>query len=111
MVASRVEGENYFHIDNEIYNEELNKTVVSILPRFDKMVKAWSIFNITFIVIAFIEIIALILFFSFLIESSLVAFSLGTIFLTIFSYFILRTYLQARKPEQLEDFKERYARG
>lgn len=111
MVASRVEGEGYFHIDNELYNEELNKTVVSILPRFDKMIKAWNLFNLAFIFLAFVELITLIIFFSFLVESSLVAFSLGTVFLTAFSYFILRTYLQARKPEQLEDFRERYSKG
>lgn len=111
MVASRVEGEAYFHIDNDIYNEELNKTVVSILPRFDRMIKVWNIFNFAFIIIGIAELTALILFFSFLVESSLVAFSLATVFLTGFSYFMLRVYFQAKKPEQLEEFKERYTRG
>lgn len=111
MVASRVEGEVYFQIDNDQYNEELNKIVVSILPCFDKMIKAWKLFNLIFLVIGVAEFIALISFFSFLVESSLVAFSLAAVILTSFSYFMLRVYFQARKPEQLENFKERYSRG
>lgn len=111
MATSRVEGEGYFHVDNDVYNEELNKTVLSILPSFDKLVKSYQIFNIVFILIGIAELSALLFFFTFFIESSLMAFGLATIFLTFFSYFILKIYLQAKKPEQFEDFKERYARG
>lgn len=111
MATSRIEGEGYFQIDNDVYNEELNKTVLSILPPFDRLVKSYQIFNLIFILLAITEVAALIIFFTFFIESFLIAFGLATIFLTFFSYFTLKIYMQAKKPEQFEDFKERYARG
>lgn len=111
MATSRVEGEGYFHVDNDVYNEALNKTVLSILPRFDRLVKSYQLFNLTFILLALTEMTALVIFFTFFIQSSLITFGIASIFLTFFSYFILKIYLQAKKPEHFEDFKERYARG
>ena len=48
MAASRVEGETYFHIDNENFNEELSKIIASILPKLKKVVKRQAYFNILF---------------------------------------------------------------
>jgi len=111
MTTLRVEGESYFHIDNEYYNEEIHKMVLSILPRFDRMVKSYFYFNVIFFSLIVAEVILLILCFSYLIQATILAFSLAALFLTIFSFFILRIYFQARKPEVFEDFQLRYSRG
>ncbi|MCB1111658.1 MAG: hypothetical protein H7A37_03755 [Chlamydiales bacterium] len=111
MVTSRVENESYLHLDNDFFNEELNKVICSILPQFDKMAKAYLTFNLVFLLLAFVEAVTFIVFFATLAQSSLLAFSLAVIFLTIFSYFILRMYLQAKRPEQFINFRDRYLRG
>lgn len=111
MAASRIEADEYFQVDNEYYNEELHKVILSILPQFDKMIRSYIRFNILFSFFAFIELVLLSLFFTFLVQSSFVAFSFAMVFLTLFSYFVLRLYFQAKKPQQFDDFIERFGRG
>ncbi|MEC7840188.1 MAG: hypothetical protein VX777_09145 [Chlamydiota bacterium] len=111
MVASRVEGESYFHIDNECFNDELNRIIYSIVPLYENIIKRHVYFNIFFGVLISLEILGLSLFFSFLFELSIFSFGLAALFLTIFSYFILRVYYQAQKAEQFNEFIHRYTRG
>lgn len=111
MVASRVEGEAYFQINNERFNSEINKTISSIIPLFDKIVKGYVNFYTGFCIVFAIEILLLLIFLPFVMKSSLFAFSLAGIFLTIFSFFILRIYFQAKKTEQEAEFVQSYSRG
>ncbi len=111
MVASRVEGAGYFHIDNECFNEKLGKIIHSVLPVFKKIIKSHVRFNILFCLVIISEIVGLIVSYPLLIESSLFSFGLASLFLTLFSYFILRVYFHAKKAEQYEEFITRYTRG
>jgi tetratricopeptide (TPR) repeat protein len=111
MVASRVEGEAYFQINNERFNSDITKTISSILPLFDKIIKSYIRFYVAFCIVFAIEILLLLIFLPFVMKSSLFSFSLAGIFLTIFSFFILKIYFQAKKTEQEEEFLQSYSRG
>lgn len=111
MVASRVEGEGYFHIDNESFNDELGKIIFSVGPVFKKIIYTQVRFHLFFLAAIIFELIGLVACYSLLVELSFFSFGLAALFLTIFSYFILRIYFQAQKNEQFEEFLSRYARG
>lgn len=111
MVSSKAEGDAFFKIDNDIFLAELSKVIHSLLPRLDKAVKSYVWFNVFFLLLLIAEISFLCGFFGLLVQSSLVAIALSLIFLTAFAYFVLKLALFAKKPEQFDDFVERFARG
>lgn len=111
MVSSKAEGDAFFTFNNDLFLAELSKVIGSLLPRLDKVVKSYVLFNILFLFLLTLEIFFLCGFFGLLVQSSLVAVGLSLIFLTVFAYFILKIYLLAKKPEQFEDFVDRYTRG
>lgn len=86
----------------------LQQIISPVSQQFNSILRSYAIFNIAFLSIGFIEFVLLLLFFTFLTQSAVLAFSLAFVFLTFFSYFILRLYFQAQKPEQLQELKERY---
>lgn len=108
MTSSRVEGENYFQLDNLVYHEPLNTIIDTIVPQFEKIMKSYVIFNMIFLSIGTIEFFLLISFFTFLTQSAILAMSLALLFLTFFSYFILKVYYQTKKPEQFQEITQRY---
>lgn len=111
MVASRVEGEAYFHVDNVRFNSDISKTIASILPHFDKIIKGYIHFHLFFAVLFVVEVILFLVFFPSITLSAILAFSIAGIFLTVFSFFIFRIYYQAKKGEQYEEFISKYTRG
>ncbi|CRX37485.1 tetratricopeptide repeat protein [Estrella lausannensis] len=111
MVASKADGDNFLSFDQEVFVKELTKVIQSLVPRLDRVVNSYVRFNLFFLLLLSTEVSLLLGFFGFLLQSSLVAIALSLIFLTVFSYFILKTYLIAKKPEQFDDFVERFARG
>ena len=89
----------------------IQQLISPLLPQFDQILRSYVLFNIFFFSLGFVEVLLLLLFFTFLTQSAILAFSLAVVFLTFFSYFILRLYYQAQKPEQLHEFRERYLRA
>lgn len=108
MTTSTLESEKLFQHDKFYYNDQTNKNIELILPQFDKIVKSYALFSLLFLSAGFIEFAFLIAFFAFLAKSSILAVSLAFVFLTFFSYFILRIYFQTKKPEQFQEIKNRY---
>jgi tetratricopeptide (TPR) repeat protein len=92
------------------FNEQVNQLIDSIVPQFEKAMKAYVLFNVSFLLLGCTELFLLAIFFAFLAKSAVLAFSLAAVFLTFFSYFILRVYYQSKKPEQLKEFKETFLR-
>lgn len=74
--------------------------------RLQKIMQSYTYFNLAFLLVGCLELFLLLFFFTFLLKSALLAFSLAAVFLTFFSYFILRVYFQAKKNIQLEDLKK-----
>jgi tetratricopeptide (TPR) repeat protein len=111
MASPKVEGEGFFEVDHFFINDQINKVIAHIEPQIEKVIKGHILFHAFFLLATVLEVFLLMTFFAFLIKSSLFAFSLAFIFLTIFTYFILRIYFQTKKPEQLADLKDRYLKA
>lgn len=108
MVASETRGESLFHFDKGLFNEEINELCKDALCSFDSIIKTYVLFNFSFFVLFFFETVFFILFTTAFSKSSALAICLAIIFLTSFSYFILRLYFQAQKPEQFLELRNRY---
>ena len=83
----------------------LSKETVRSLRR---LLRTQTVFNTIFFIVGSIELAFFIAFFALLSKSTVLAFSLALFFLTLFSYFVLRLYLQAKKPDQLVELCEEY---
>lgn len=108
MTTSRIEGEPFLQVNNDFYNEQINKVTDPLLSQFYRLMKSYVRFNMIFLTIGFVECFTLLLLFTFLAHSSLLALSLAIVFLTFFSFFILRIYFQTKQPEQFNELKKRY---
>lgn len=89
-------------------HHQINQMIEPIMPKFDKMMRSYVFFNIGFLTLGCLEFLLLVIFFTFLMQSAILAFGLALVFLTFFSYFILRLYLQSQKPEQFEELRKCY---
>lgn len=79
----------------------------SILSSFRKVCKSFAFFNGLFLLIGLLELSS----FCFLLplnESAVIAIVLSILFLTLFSYFVLLFYFQAKKPEQIDDLIQKF---
>lgn len=82
------------------FDRQIAKLISNFVFQLSKECRERARLHIGFALLFSSEILALLLFFSFFTQSSIVAFSVGFIFLTLFSYLSLRLYFQAKKPEQ-----------
>lgn len=105
MMIAQPEGESHLRKDHFYVNEQIAQLIQAFQSRFEKMICAHLFFHVIFLSLGFIELISFSFFFHFLSEQSLIAFALALLFLTAFSYFILRLYCQTRKPEQFKELK------
>jgi tetratricopeptide (TPR) repeat protein len=108
MTSSRLEGETFFQLNNILYNDHINKIIQPLLPQFERVMKSYVFFNLFFFLLGMVELVLIVTFFTFIAKSAILALCLAIVFLTFFSYFILKVYYQTKKPEQLLEAKERY---
>lgn len=85
--------------------DQVNDKGSSALNRFDSTLKKYFIFHAAFFMLAFSQIILFIYFFNSISQLALISVTLSGIFLTLFSYFILRAYWQTTKAQQLLEIK------
>src|ERR1700722_3653256 len=96
--TTRIEGKSHFQaLDGTLIESHADGVVSSILPQFEGILKSYLLFNVLFLSMGFLELILFISFFLFLAKSFILAISLALVFLTFFSYFILRVYFQTKK--------------
>lgn len=76
--------------------------------RFTRYIKSLLFFNLVFLFVLVFELISFLAFLAIFKANSYLAFLLGTFFLTLFCFFVLRLYLQAKKPEKLANYVEEY---
>lgn len=81
--------------------DQIDRHSSDALDVFKQVTRQYALFHITFFSFAVLELVAFVLFFSFLTQTTIFAFSLAGLFLTVFTYFVLLFYFQAKKPEQL----------
>lgn len=88
--------------------EQVQRLWSPTLRSLNRLLRTHTIFNTIFFLIVSVEIALFIAFFALLSKSTVLAFSLALFFLTLFSYFVLRLYLQSKKPDQLLHLCEGY---
>ncbi len=94
--------------DRDSFHIQMQRAVEALLPPFQQAVRGYVGFSLAFLALATLEIILFIFCMKWLSESSTLAISLAVIFLTIFSYFILRAYLQTKQPLQFLRLRDRF---
>lgn len=93
------------------YDEQINRIIDVVTPQFERVVRNFLLFNLTFGGLIIAEIFLLLTFFNAIVDASLVALTLGAIFLTFFSFLILRVYLLNHKSFEIKKIEERFLRG
>lgn len=94
--------------DDSYFQEHLPKLHHEILRQFQRILFSFFLFNVSFLALLSVEVILFFSLLPFLMHSTFLAFSLSGTFLTVFSYFILHLYFQAKKPEQFEHLKKQF---
>jgi tetratricopeptide (TPR) repeat protein len=95
-------------LDRQHYHEQISKLWTPALRKLNRLIRTYVIFNLVFLLIAGCEIALFLSFFALLSQSTVLAFTLAVFFMTLFSYFVLKLYLQAKQPEQLMEVCETY---
>lgn len=83
------------------HQAKFSKLWIPFLQKFDRLITSYTFFNLFFLLLAGVEIACFVSFFTWLSNPSVLAFTLAIVFLTVFSYAVIRLYFQTKKPEQL----------
>jgi len=75
---------------------------------FKSCIRFYGLFHISFISFLCMQLLCFLLFFSYFSKSLTAAFGLALFFLTLFSYFVLLFFFQAKKPQQLLTIRSRF---
>jgi len=108
MTTFRLEESDVLGFDRVFLNDQIHRIYDHIFPLFDRRIKSHTIFHLSFLFLGIVEVTLLFTFLGFLVKSSLFAFSLAFLFLTLFSYLVLRLYFQAKKREQFLEIQNRF---
>jgi len=95
-------------LDKQHYHEQISTLWSPALRKLSRLLRTDILFNLAFLLIGGLEIVLFLSFFAWLSQSSVLAFTLAIFFMTLFSYFVLRLYLQAKKPDQLMEICDEY---
>jgi len=100
------------HLDKSfnasLFEDLVERHACAAFQQFKQISRSYAFFHLIFFFLALVEVLSLLLFFSFFAKSTLLAFVLAGIFLTAFSYFLLLFYFQAKKPEQFSQLETTY---
>jgi hypothetical protein len=99
---------SHSHFKRSPLDEQIDQFCNEALEDFKQVTRQYALFHITFFSIAVLELVAFVLFFSFLTKTTIFAFSLAGLFLTGFTYFVLLFYFQAKKPNQLLEVRAHF---
>ena len=94
--------------DKQRYLQQGSQLWAPTLRHFNRRIVGYVLFNLFFCLIAVAEIALFFSLFALFNLSTLLGFTLAIFFLTLFSYFVLRIYLQAKKPDQIIELCEEY---
>jgi tetratricopeptide (TPR) repeat protein len=100
-----VEGHNYSQYTNQSDFTEFTNQATA---RFVSISKRYVWFHWGFILLGLGELFCFFILLASWTKTSLLAINLGVLFLTAFTYFVLRLYFQTKKPEQLLVLRNRY---
>lgn len=90
------------------YHTHIYSLFDATVKKIDTLLRGYVAFNAIFFFFVSLETLLFLAFFPFFSSSSLLAFVFACIFLTLFSYCLLRLYFQTRAPEKLIRVCEEY---
>ncbi len=90
------------------FHSELDSAFKEGYESFKSCVRFYGIFHVSFISFLCLQLISFLLFFSYFSQSLTAACGLALFFLTLFSYFVLLFFFQAKKPQQLLTIRTRF---
>lgn len=102
----KVKQQELFPFNPTVYEEEVNAHCFKLVKQFKRTTRFHTLFHTFFSLLALSAAFAFLLFFSFFAQSLVLAFFIGSLFLMGFTYYVLRFYLQAKKPEQLVHIRD-----
>lgn len=106
-MSTQLENGSPLSFDTAQFELHLPQIYRVILNNFRRIAQTYVSFNIIFLCLIILEGTLFLALMSFLSKPAF-ALSLGILFLTCFSYFLLLFYFQAKKPEQLVQIKEQF---
>jgi tetratricopeptide (TPR) repeat protein len=95
-------------LDPQLFKEPIGQLCENIASRFRTLLKRHLFFHVTYCALFACELLLALLLFPFFVQTSILAISLAILFLSGFSYFVLRLYLQTKKVEQLLSLRDLY---
>ncbi len=102
------DDDSVYHYNKQQFAEHLRKLSKPTIKKFNKILFSHLIFHTLFLGAITIELFSIVAILLSSFQSSLFAISLALFFLTIFSYFILRLYVNSRKPERFLELLDDY---
>ncbi len=104
MTTSSLFLENPDHL----FEKKISDYAFSLCTEFKKITRFYVLFHLLFVLLALIEVFSFVIFFSFWIHSAAISFLLAAFLLTGFSYFVLLSYFQTKKPQQLYELAQSF---
>jgi tetratricopeptide (TPR) repeat protein len=95
-------------LDKQYYHTHISRLWDPCMQKLNRLMRSYVIFNLIFLAIGAFEVALFLAFFAFLSQSAVLAFTVAIFFMTLFSYFVLKLYIQAKKPDQLMDLCDAY---
>lgn len=105
-MATQLENEKSYTLNAESFQESLFPHYRKLLKEFRKIAKAYVLFYAIYLVAGLSELIAFLLLRAAGADEAFLALTVGSAFLTCFSFYIFHFYFQAKRPKQLEQLKE-----
>lgn len=93
------------------FENQVDHLCESAVQKFAKIQLFYQKFHAFFALGILFELMAFIFIFHYFPKSSILAFFISGIFLSIFSYFVLLSYFQVKKPQQFAQLKEEFLNG
>ncbi|MEI6532008.1 MAG: hypothetical protein WCN87_04225 [Chlamydiota bacterium] len=95
-------------MDKETINQNLSPLALSALTAFRGLLHSIALFHAVFWGLMAFEIILIALFFSFLVQSALVAVSIALLTLTVFCYFVLKLWVYTKKRQDFSTLADAF---
>lgn len=93
--------------DSSLPHEKAKELVAAVARKFYAITSTTQTFHFSFFALAFGELVAFLVL-SYLSKSLLIAISLAALCLSAFTYFLMRFYLEAKKPQQMAEILTSY---
>jgi tetratricopeptide (TPR) repeat protein len=110
-MAAQLENDKNYAVDTQSFQESLFPHYRRLLKEFRKNSKTFVLFNAVFALLFSLEVLAFVLLFASLSQSTMLAVVIGMLFLTCFSYSVLLFYFKAKRPKQLIALKEEFLKS